>query len=85
MSEYYDDFSWHSSTGINKKDSKSNSLSRLANNDKNLEMFKVATIESKLLIHKATGKLWRFSEDGAVIEPVFDSDVLSCEDLENLK
>lgn len=36
-----------------------------------------ASKDSNFLIHKATKALWRFSEDGKSIVPVFEEDVLT--------
>ena len=37
--------------------------------------------DSSFLIHKSTKALWRFSEDGKHIEPVFEEDILTEENL----
>lgn len=53
----------------------------LPNSKKARKMF-LATDSGKLLIHKATNALWKVSKDGNRIEPVFESDILSEEDVE---
>lgn len=79
--EFYDDFVWHSAIGIddtmngNKK-----FYTKLPNNKRARGMFIIAA-DGKLLIHKTSQALWRVSQDGKSIEPVFNTDVLTEEDL----
>jgi len=81
MQDFFEQFSWHSSIGVddavqgNKK-----FVTRLANTKKASQMFVGAG--GDLLVHKATQALWKLSDDGKFIEPVFDTDILTDEDLE---
>lgn len=72
---------WHSSIGIDEtvKDHKK-FVTRLPNNKQARTMF--ITAGKNLLVHKTTQALWKISEDEKSIEPVFGSDVLTEEDLE---
>ncbi len=82
--EFFNEFSWHSSIGID-SEMEGNKVfyTRLANTDKSRTMFFLAS-DSNFLIHKTTKSLWKISEDGGSIVPVFDSDVLTEEDLKNI-
>jgi len=81
MSDVFERFTWHSSIGIDDsiKDSKK-FVSRIANTKEAMVGFVVAG--ENLLIHKSTKALWKISEDGKYIEPVFDEDILTEDDLE---
>ena len=69
------DFIWHSCMDDVGKSNKKvvNKLSVSQMGGKFLRAHK----ESDFLIHKATKALWRFSEDGKSIEPVFEEDILT--------
>lgn len=79
--DFFEQFSWHSSIGVddamqgNKK-----FVTRLANTKKASMMF--ISAGGNLLVHKATQALWKLSDDGKYIEPVFDTDILTDADLE---
>lgn len=78
--DVFDGFSWHSSIGIdsslagNKK-----FLTRLPTTKTAMSMFIRAG--ENLLIHKTTRCLWKLSDDKQSIEPVFNSDVLTEDDV----
>jgi len=84
MKDIFEGWDWHSSVGIDNvlSDSKKY-VKRLPNVRKAKSMFVMAG--RGLLVHKATRALWRVSDDGSSIEPVFDSDVLTEEDIEELE
>jgi len=81
MKDILERFTWHSSIGIDDgiKDSKK-FISRIGNTKEARGGF--VSAGDNLLIHKSTKALWKISEDGKYIEPVFDEDVLTEEDLE---
>ena len=80
MEKFFDDFMWHSSIGIdNQLYGNKRFYTKLPNTKKAMSMFIKASDD--FLIHKTTQALWRLSEDGGSIEPVFNSDVLKEEDL----
>lgn len=82
MSEFFRDFLWHSAIGIDTGiEGEKNFCTRLPNTKKARAMFASANGEGRLLIHKTSQALWRVSEDGKSIEPVFDTDVLTEEDI----
>jgi hypothetical protein len=77
--------SWHSSIGVDSiAASGKRVIKKLPNSKKARSMFIGASC-GKFLIHKSSQALWRVSEDGGSIEPVFDSDVLSEDDLKEQK
>ena len=78
----YEDFKWHSAIGIDKDmDGKKRFYTRLPNTKQARSMFAIDDDNSKFLIHKTTQALWRVSDDGDYIERVFDSDILSEDDV----
>jgi len=77
--DMYEDFQWHSATGITKDFGKMQSINKLEASDSNIGKFIRGSNDSDYLVHKTTYSLWKFSEDGSIIEPVFDEDVL-CEE-----
>ena len=80
-----DSFSWHSAIGVDSISKAAKKVVRkLPNNKTARSMFCNASC-GNFLIHKTSQALWRVSEDGKAIEPVFDSDVLTEEDLKGQK
>jgi len=80
--DYFNDFRWHSSIGIDSAiEGHKRFYTRFPNTRQARESF-IDAGDGKLLIHRATQALWRISDDGDSIEPVFDTDILSEEDLE---
>ena len=76
MDDIFDGFSWHSAIGIDVDlDGSKKFVTKVANNKSARSMFIVAG--KNMLIHKTTKCLWKFSDDGNSIEPVFSTDVLS--------
>jgi len=73
---FFDQFCWHSSIGIDTVcDGDKRFFSRVANSKKARINF-IAAGDS-LLVHKATQALWKISDDGKFIEPVYDDDILT--------
>lgn len=80
MSDIFADFNWHSCIGIDAAiDGRKKFVTRLPNSRKARSMF-VASGD-RLLIHRTTRALWKLSDDQKSIEPVFDTDVLSDDDV----
>jgi hypothetical protein len=78
--DIFDNFSWHSSIGIDfTLDGDRRFVSRIPNSKKARSMF--ADAGKGLLIHKTSQCLWKISEDKKCIEPVFGTDVLTEEDV----
>jgi len=82
----FTNFQWHSSVGIDA--TLTNSKRYVANLPSNSEyvakMFRCAGRcgdNRDILIHKTKHCLWKFSEDNSYIEPIFASDVLSLDDI----
>lgn len=78
--DFFDGFNWHSSIGIDSEiDGRRRFVTRLPNTRQARGMF--ASAGGHLLIHRTTRALWKVSDDKKSIEPVFDTDVLSEEDV----
>lgn len=84
MSEFdFNNYTWHSTIQLDSNSLINKKINRIsAYDDTVVQCFSRFKPESKLLIHKATKALWRFSEDGEYIEPVFAEDILTSKDLE---
>jgi hypothetical protein len=81
MSEFLSGFCWHSSIGIDETVADHKKfVTRLPNSRKARANFVMAG--ENLLVHKATQALWKISDDQKSIEPVFATDVLTDEDLD---
>ena len=81
--DIFSDFVWHSSIGIDSQISGFKKFHTVLPNNKKARSMFIAS-KNRLLIHKTTQALWRVSEDGTQIEPVFDTDVLTEEELGDL-
>lgn len=84
----FTNFSWHSSVGIDAalNNSKRYVASLPSNSEYVAQMFRKAGRcgdSRELLIHKTKHCLWKFSQDNSCIEPMFASDVLSIEDMQD--
>jgi len=80
MKDFLEDFNWHSSIGIDEEIAGHKTfVSRMKNTKKARSMF--ITAGNSLLIHKSTKALWKLSDDQKSIEPVFDTDVLTGEEV----
>ncbi len=76
MSDFFDEFSWHSSLGIDDANSKEKKfVASVPNTDEYRRMF--IAKGGTTLIHKTTKSLWKLSDDNGSIEPVFPADILS--------
>lgn len=82
MENWFEEFVWHSA--LDNIGGKKRFCNRLPNSSM-VRQFFAATNSGNYLVHKTTSALWRVSEDGKSIEPVFDSDVLSENELEDLE
>jgi len=82
----FTNFQWHSSVGI---DATLNNTKRYVsslpvNSEYVAKMFRCAGRggdSRNILIHKTKHCLWKFSDDNSHIEPIFASDVLSVDDI----
>jgi hypothetical protein len=75
------DFEWHSAIGVDSIASGQRPVVRRLRNTRQARGMFHAASAGKFLIHKTSQALWRVSDDGKAIEPVFDSDVLTEDDL----
>jgi hypothetical protein len=81
MKDFLESFEWHSSLGIDETIvNKKKKIASLPNTKKARELFIMAG--ENLLIHKSTNALWKLSKDKKSITPVFDTDILSADELE---
>ena len=78
----FNDFSWHSAIAPDSNIVNNKKIKQITASDQNLQCFSLFQPQSKLLIHKATKALWKFSDDGNYIYPVFAQDILTSKDLE---
>jgi hypothetical protein len=82
--DIFSKFEWHSSCPIDNELRVTRRVVRkLANTPVNRRSFYAAG--ENFLIHKSKRALWKVSEDGASIEPVFATDVLEESELEGGK
>ncbi len=77
--DIFDSFDWHSSIGIDQALKAPSKVVKMPWNIRASTMFVAAG--NDLLVHKTTKCLWRMSQDKKSIEPVFENDVLSAEDV----
>lgn len=80
MSDIMEGFTWHSAIGVDDALGGKRFVTRLRRTRNAMGMFVAAG--NNFLVHKTTKCLWRFSDDGKHIEPVFSNDVLTEEDVE---
>lgn len=73
--DVFESFDWHSSVGIDEALKESDVMVEMPWNIRTASMFTAAG--GDLLVHKTTRCLWKMSRDKKTIEPVFDNDVLS--------
>ena len=82
MKNVFDEFYWHSAIGIDEElNVNKNFVVKMANTDNNRSNFIQAG--DNLLVHKTTQALWRITDDMDSIEPVFGSDILTEDDINN--
>jgi hypothetical protein len=72
----FDNFNWHSSIGIDCTLAGDRRFVTRLPNTKRARMLFVAA-GNDLLIHKTTRCLWKISDDKKSIEPIFNNDVLT--------
>ena len=78
--DIFSDFQWHSSVGINAaEDGNKKFVTRIPNSRKARSLFLNAGED--LFIHRTTRALWKLSGDHKSIEPVFETDVLTEDDV----
>jgi len=75
------DFKWHSSTGVTADVVNNKKIVRKIKASDKRQMSKFMRTGKDLLIHRSTKALWKFSDDGETIIPVFEEDMLTEEDL----
>jgi hypothetical protein len=78
MSDIFENFSWHSSIGIDESMNGNKSFrTKLPNTVATRRHFIASSKGDNFLVHKTTKSLWRMSEDNKSIEALFPTDILS--------
>jgi len=77
MKTNIDDFEWHSAIGVESLAGNRSNVVRTLPNTASVRSGFSSASAGNFLIHKASQALWRVSDDGGFIEPVFESDVLT--------
>jgi hypothetical protein len=76
--DIFDNFSWHSSIGIDDAlDGSRRFVTRLPNTTATRRHFVAAASGDNFLVHKTTRALWKVSDDKQSIQPLFPTDVLT--------
>ena len=75
--DIFEDYQWHSCSEPKRGISGRRIIRSLPVRASVMEKFRRVTSNSNFLIHKSSSALWKFSEDGKRIEPVFQDDVLT--------
>ena len=78
---FFDDYKWHSSLELGSGIKGKKIIRKLTASRSNMSRFIRIAGNSNYCIHKATKELWKFSDDGQYIEPVFNEDVITAEQL----
>jgi len=78
---FFDNFSWHSSLEINDNIKNKKIVRKLTASKNNINKFIRIAADSSFLVHKSTKKLWKFSDDGESIVPVFPDDIITEENI----
>lgn len=79
--DFFNDYNWHSSLELGEGIKGKKIVRRLTASRKNKSHFIRIAKDSDYCIHKESKELWKFSDDGKYIEPVFPDDVLTEEQL----
>ena len=79
--DIFEDYRWHSSMEPTASISKKKIIRSLLAKTANLNRFIRVSKDGSFLIHKSTKALWRFADDQKTIEPVFQDDVLTEDNL----
>lgn len=79
--DFFEEFQWHSSLELNENVKGKKIIRKLTASKRNQSHFIRIASDSNFLIHKSTKELWKMSDDGSMIEPVFPDDVLTEENL----
>lgn len=77
MTNVFEDYRWHSCAEPRRGISEKRIIRSLPVKASIMEKFRRVASDSSFLIHKSSRALWKFSEDGKTIEPVFQDDVLT--------
>lgn len=79
--DFFKEYNWHSSLEVDNNLRGRRIVRRLTATKKNINRFLRLSSDSNFLIHKSSKELWRFSDDGDSIVPVFPDDILTEDDL----
>ncbi len=74
---FFEDYKWHSSLELGEGIQGKKIIRRLTASRQNASRFIRLAKDSDYCIHTSTKELWKFSDDGKYIEPVFPDDVIT--------
>lgn len=77
MTNIFTDFKWHSSMEMPENIMHKRVVKSLPVTASNLNKFMRVGNNGSFLIHKSSQALWKFSSDNKTIEPVFQDEVLT--------
>lgn len=78
---FFEDYKWHSALELGEGIRGKRIVRKVTASRQNQSRFIRIAKDSDYCIHKATKELWKFSEDGKYIEPVFPDDVITSDQL----
>ena len=85
MTDIFNDYKWTGYTEPQKGISGKKIIKTLVANEENLKKFDQVSQQKSFLIDKSSRALWKFSSDKKTIEPIYDNQVLTEEDLKEEK
>ena len=77
----FENYSWHSCLEPQRETMRKKIIRKISASSPEMSRFMRISKDGSSLIHKSTKALWRFSDDGKSIEPVFKDDVLTEDEL----
>ena len=81
MTDIFNDYRWHSCIEPNKGISKKKIVRSLLATEENKAKFTKISDGGNVLIHKSSQALWRFSDDGKRIEPLYQDNPITEDEL----
>ena len=77
----FNDYFWHSCLEPKKGIAGKRIIRSIKADSDEMNHFMKISKDGSFLVHKSTKALWKFSDDGKTIEPVFKDDVLTEDEL----
>lgn len=85
MTDIFNDYKWTGYTEPQKGISGRKIVRSLVASEENLKKFSRVSQNSSMLVNKSSKALWKFSSDKKTIEPIYDNEVVTEEDLKEEK